>query len=160
MANAGKRLYIQPVTRQSPNPACRQSEAGTERETEGVSYPLSSLPLLKPPHTTSLHISTTQGPVKPLPTHLSPQLKVVLHQWLRFLHSILRKGQNRQRVSCKAATNKRHSLYYTTCRLQHTVYGKWLPAILPSRHMFTVGQQWYRNVTIPLKIHLGFDAGR
>lgn len=55
--------YIQPVTRQSPNPACRQSEAEMERrkrERHGESYPHFSFP--------PLPIFTTQGPVKLLPT--------------------------------------------------------------------------------------------
>ena len=167
MANAGKRLYIQPVTRQSPNPACRQSEGGMEgerarerereRERERALSSLFTPPSYLP--SLSHHISAIQGPVKPLPTHPSPQLKVLLRQWLCFLHSILRKGQNRQRASCKAATNKRHLLYHGSCRLQHTVY-QMIPHILPSSQIFTVGPQWYRKVTIPLRLYLVFDAGR
>lgn len=96
------------------HPACHTSESqpclSTERGRDGErgkesEIELVMLSLLSPSF--SLYISTTQGPVKPLPTHPSPQLKVVLRQWLRFLHSILRKGQNWQRAICKAATNEK-----------------------------------------------------
>lgn len=112
-----------------PVDRARQGWRGRKRDGEGwrgrESYPLPHpFPLLLLP----LHPHHT-GTSKTI-THPSPQLKVVLHQWLRFLHSILRKGQNRQRASCKAAPNKTHSLYHTTCRLQHIVYSKWLTPIL------------------------------
>lgn len=137
-SGAGKRLSIQPVTRHSPNPACRQR--GT------LSNPLSASPSFF-----SLYISTTEGPVKPLPTPPpSPQLKVVLRQWLRCLHSMLRKGQNRQRASCKAAPNKRHSLYGSSLPLDTTSVYIW--GVITSRSAL--------HTNVYLHIYCSFDAPR
>jgi len=87
-----KRLNIQPLTRLW-QAGCVSTEQGMERgRQEGrVSNPLSSLLLLP---SLSLYVSTTEEPVKPLPIQPSPQIKVVQRQWLRFLHSMLRRGQN------------------------------------------------------------------
>lgn len=126
MTNAGKRLYIQPVTRQSLNPACRQSEGG--RKTWLSSFSL--LPLLcfsRSPSTSPQHTSETT-------THPSPQLKVALHRWLCFLRRIL---------TCKAAkADQTKAIRYAVLAVGYnTLDSEWLPLIPPSGKVSTATQQ-------------------